>query len=430
MSRVSRSSGLSACGVGRDAQVAQNRVDDALRRWQNSVVPVEDCERVGDRRARTSATIAAAMRQGLLERERVRQRKRWGYVAAAAGVLLALGSLGYASAGGFSASAGPSATSPDAPLASAKLTGRAGAVFAGPVSADELLRQRPVGVGTSREIEVGDRVITRERGEAGLEVGGDTRVRLHQLSELVLAKNGVRERRVTLNQGNIDVAVEPAEQGHAYTGRRNVVVETPNASIVVHGTRFTVDVQREPAGPVTRVSVTHGTVAVFSGGAQVARLGAGQSWSSHQDRAAVEKPAPPAEQSEMARLARPNSASAARKKSPASTPALRPPQTVAAAVEEVVLASSTLQQENRLFRRAVDARNRGDDAKAVQFFEQLLAKYPASALAQEAKVERFRALKRLGRDRDAARQARRYLIDHGNGFATDEARDVALTPGK
>ena len=91
--------------------------------------------------------------------------------------------------------------------------------------------------------------------------------------------------------------------------------------------------------------------------------------------------------------------------------------------------SSTLEQENALFRLAIDARNSGDDAAAVRYFDQLLVSYPKSALAQEAKVEHFRALRRMGRGRDAAREARRYLIEHGNGFAEDEARDVALTPG-
>jgi outer membrane protein assembly factor BamD (BamD/ComL family) len=92
--------------------------------------------------------------------------------------------------------------------------------------------------------------------------------------------------------------------------------------------------------------------------------------------------------------------------------------------------SSTLPEENRLFRLAVDARNRGDDSTAVRYFGHLLSKYPKCALAQEAKVEQFRALKRLGRNRDAAREARRYLVEHSNGFAEEEARDVALTPGR
>jgi outer membrane protein assembly factor BamD (BamD/ComL family) len=91
--------------------------------------------------------------------------------------------------------------------------------------------------------------------------------------------------------------------------------------------------------------------------------------------------------------------------------------------------ASTLAEQNLLFRRAVDARNEGEDERAVKHFDALLGKYPKSALAQEARVERFRALKRLGRNREAAREARRYLMDHTNGFAKDEARGLALTPG-
>jgi hypothetical protein len=43
-------------------------------------------------------------------------------------------------------------------------------------------------------------------------------------------------------------------------------------------------------------------------------------------------------------------------------------------------------------------------------------------------VERFRALKRLGQHAEAAREARRYLLDRQSGAASDEARSVALEP--
>jgi TolA-binding protein len=85
----------------------------------------------------------------------------------------------------------------------------------------------------------------------------------------------------------------------------------------------------------------------------------------------------------------------------------------------------TLANENRLFRSAVDARNRGDDRAALAGFNELLTKYPKSLLAGEARVERIRALARCGDKQEAAKEARRYLDDYPNGFALEEARHVA-----
>ena len=41
-------------------------------------------------------------------------------------------------------------------------------------------------------------------------------------------------------------------------------------------------------------------------------------------------------------------------------------------------------------------------------------------------MERFRTLKHMGDNQEAAREARRYLLEQRNGAAQDEARDVAL----
>ena len=433
----------------------ETQVSEALLRWRTSMVPVEDPAMVGDRRARTLTTIAAAMRQGLLERERAQGRRRWAYLAAAASVLIGLSAAGYVAAGhdiGRVVGLGqvtPGVVGLQATALPATLTGRGGEVWVGAASAEELVRQVPLGRGAIRQLAVGDRVVTRSSGQAGLDVGGDTKVQLQQSSELVLAKNARNEKRLLLKRGVIDIAVKPQSvaSGSGIPGesRRSVIVQTPDAMVLVHGTRFTVTV--DPAGPsgagtVTTVQVSHGVVSVMQEGSERARLRAGQSWSSRPSpatrRAADEPAASAGEVDDAPRKAISLPANASRSARAASAGSRRKalvtlPQRGGAAEEpaqEQAVVSSTLQEENRLFRLAVDARNRGDDSSAVRQFGQLLSKYPESALAQEAKVEQFRALKRLGRARDAAREARRYLIEHGNGFAEEEARDVALTPGK
>ena len=86
--------------------------------------------------------------------------------------------------------------------------------------------------------------------------------------------------------------------------------------------------------------------------------------------------------------------------------------------------ASTLAEQSRMFQEAIDARNRGDDARAADLFGRLLPRYPSY---EEAEVQLFRAQKRLGRMTAAAAEARRYLALHPQGFARDEARGLALS---
>lgn len=411
----------------------EKAVDAALRRWRNSVVPVEDPSSVGDRRTKTLTTIGAAMRQGQLERQRQHQHRRWGYALFAAATLMGVTAAGY-----YASSASAPAVA-QAAAAPAVLLPESGDVWAGASSAVELMRHAPLGAGRTQALRVGDRVVTRAGGNAGLELGRDTSVKMHQKSELVLARHEASEKRLALRDGAIDVTVDRLEGEH----RRQVVVETPDAMVVVHGTIFSVAVDRDAGVTTTTVRVARGVVAVLQGGLERARLHAGQTWTSRKVGAlpaAQSTPAPSQTASEVVSdqaSTQPGSARAARRGVPiqrggaqTGRPALAAATKIAEDTEasEAAIVSSTLEQENRLFRLAVDARNSGDDGTAARYFGQLLAKYPNSTLAQEAKVERFRALKRMGKGREAAREARQYLIEHGNGFAQDEARDIALTP--
>jgi TolA-binding protein len=426
-----------ASGMGEEAstRAVQKRVDDALRRWRHSGVPVEDPHSVGDRRAKATTSIAAAMRQGRLERDQLKGRRRWVYVISAAGVL-----LGLSGAAALTGLVGGESASRAAALESqVTLTGKAGQIWVGSTSASELVKKTPLQLGARHALAIGDRIVTQ--GHAALDVGGDTQVQLRDRSELLLVKNAVDERRLKLSKGHINVAVTPQSYGawqHHGSLLRAVVIETPDASVVVHGTRFSVVVD----SGATRVAVAEGVVAVLQQGVEKARLRAGQTWTSaakvarnaqsapSPEPTSVDEPSEPSEQQPESAKHRPKGASGSRPRVVAASgkPAQVDSSPDTSAVE-VEIASSTLKQENRLFRAAVDARNTGDDARAVRFFDQLLSKYPKSAVVQEARVERFRALRRLGRDREAAKAARRYLVEHGDGFAEDEARDVALTPG-
>jgi hypothetical protein len=91
-------------------------------------------------------------------------------------------------------------------------------------------------------------------------------------------------------------------------------------------------------------------------------------------------------------------------------------------------ASSSLAEENRLMLAALSAGRAGDDARAVRLLTELLTRHPTSPLAQNATVERFRALKRIGDEQAASLAARRYLKDYPVGMAGDEARVLAKEP--
>ncbi len=73
----------------------------------------------------------------------------------------------------------------------------------------------------------------------------------------------------------------------------------------------------------------------------------------------------------------------------------------------------------------VASRN-GDDAGAVALLDTFLARFPRSVLKENAQVERFRALRRLGQVSEASHEARRYLAEHPDGMERDEAKRLAV----
>ena len=54
----------------------------------------------------------------------------------------------------------------------------------------------------------------------------------------------------------------------------------------------------------------------------------------------------------------------------------------------------------------------------------MIARYPDSELAHNARVERFRVLERAGQHAAAVSAARAYLERHPEGFARDEAESL------
>jgi hypothetical protein len=255
----------------------------------------------------------------------------------------------------------------------------------------------------------GEQIQTSADGEAKLQMR-ETELRIGPASKLsVPASTNALEERLSLAVGRVDVSVKKN------AAERRVVIETPTAEVVMRGTHFSVNVS-STAGHVTttKVAAAQGSVWIVVKGERVATLKAGDEWTSARDGKAEDVASLDATAETQRKTELTGKSSVPRGARQRATSPATPAET------------GTLAEENQLFQTALDARNRGNDARAVELFDKLLSRFPRSALGEEAQVERFRALKRLGKNQHAAAAARRYLAGHKSGFARDEARNMAL----
>jgi hypothetical protein len=358
-----------------------------LARWSRAAIPAEFSASDGRRRRRMVGAIAGAIQRGSVERRQRRRVQRTSVVAAAVvGLfLLAGGALHGGGTRWWRARGGWAHTNM---VASVRPT-PSPSVPNGPVAMAHDLASR-------LQLASGVEVM----------VGADTR-----LSPPDKDHRSDREELV-LDAGFVHVDVPKLPPGHSFT------VRTPDTLVVVHGTSFSVEVARPgpSALPVTRVVVSVGVVAVRHGESEVL-LGPGMEWASSNE--AVE---PALHRGRTVSALKPEpTASTSRSTRHESTPNSSP-------APEPAVAATDLAEQNHSFAEAMLARERGDLAGAVRILDSFARRYPGSPLAQDASVERFRALARLGDHAAAAREARRYLTLYQNGFARDEARSLALEP--
>ena len=361
--------------------------DDMLRRLGSQVVPVEDPARVQRRRELVVASLARTIRENAEHKRRVlRARVLWG-VGLAASLAIAVGFAAHVQQRTVSSTL---ATVAD---------------VRGAVVVTEGGESRVLSHGSKLELSAVGEI------ETALEAQAEIRSRKSVLhigpaTKLTVPQATTVEERYRLALGRVDVSVDKDSRI-----TRSVVVETPNAEVVVHGTVFAVGVAAHSGHKVTEVSVTRGSVWVLANGVQVAVLGPGQHWSSEVEPS-VGMPMVP--EVPPATAAEPDT-----KRDSATHPVHR--EATPAEVK-----ASTLAEQSRSFQEAIDARNRGDDVHAAESFTRLLARYPNY---EEAQVQLFRAQNRLGRAAAAAAEARRYLALHPQGFAHEEARTLALSSG-
>jgi hypothetical protein len=411
---------------------AQAQAEAMLRQMASTRALPEPAERAAARRARVILSLSDLQGKLIERRNRVRQwRRRVAWLAAAAMPALAVGGGWYLHTRGEQAARAV----PAAP------TGLRVEVAQGTVQVTHGGRLDTIMAPGSLGLDSCEELATRADGRAAIVLASGARLEVLPRTQLgVTAASDAQSKgdRIELTSGRVDVTVPKLPPGRALS------VHTPDTTVEVRGTRFSVAVGTLQATPVTRVTVTEGRVLVRHGAVQLYLL-AGSSWSSRsagpgskqEARAAgdsdsylgpltaeLEAAAPELAAAPVEPVA-PGDAEQGEEEADA-TAALRgsPP-----APAKGTAAASNLAEQNWLFQQAMQARRAGHDARALLLLDQLLSRYPSTLLAQEARVERFRALARVGQQAEAAREARRYLAEHPGGFATGEARSLALDSG-
>ena len=231
-------------------------------------------------------------------------------------------------------------------------------------------------------------------------------------------------RRFALGRGSVNVHVAKLTTGERF------LIDTPDATIEVHGTTFRVAIANDEApcaqGTKTRVSVAEGVVAVKGSGRED-RLAPGEEWprscattlsrvgDDDARMAARMAEASPAalERAGAPERSRPRSRRLSKAKGTASrtTPADATPS------------ASLLEAQNDLFASAVRAKRHGEVARALTLFERFIDTYPDAALLESALAQQMRLL--AGRDpARAVAIATRYLARFPDGFARGEARSL------
>lgn len=382
---------------------------DILAQWSRASIPTEWSATPPERRSRLVSAIALAMDHTPAARS-IAHAKYWT-LAAAAGVaaLVGLGTVGSYLRESSEPAAGRLVAlfGPDATIVHGRSATSAGSVSGSvPVAFDSRV---DTARDSSSRLELASGVV--------IAVGSDTHLSLPHAKD----RASPREE-LGLEGGAVRVDVPKLGAGHVFA------IRTPDTWITVHGTSFSVEVSGSPWGPVsTNVGVTEGVVTVQQAGEPEVFLTAGMRWVST-GRVASASSAPAAASPEASGGSVPGVDVKA-----APAPVLGVAATMPAAGSLRRPAPSALQtalaEQNRLFSEAMTACERGDGAGAAQMLESFIRRYPASPLTEDAHVELFRGLAQMRDRAGAARAARRYLALYGDGFARDEARELALEPG-
>jgi len=391
---------------------AKTPSDELLRQLSTAALPVEDAALAAARRERVIAHLADRIPTLPARRE---QRRRLAWVLSFSSAAAIAAAIGLAATRAPTVAPGARSESMSSLLAlegSVQVIHRTDEVVAPPLA--------QMAIGSADEVVTGEGGRARASLASGAEVdiGPDSKVRLRGDEEgregagtRAPSPRGARES-VMLGAGRVTVRVP--KLGPA----RSFAVETPEATVVVHGTAFSVERSAAPGSePRTSVDVTEGSVAVRHHGVEVL-LRPGDRWSSAArlvEREDVDSVGPRGAPLEAAPM---------KPKSPGSSGRSGGSPAKGSEGGPSPEKNSSLAAENRLLQAAMAARQKGDARRAADLAADLVARYPASPLVEEARVERIRALLGAGGPVAAQAEARAYLADYPRGFARAEATRI------
>lgn len=352
---------------------------------------VQKPELVTGDRERGIATIERAMQA------RARQKRLlWATsaCAAAAALLLSLQASRFLRA---------AESKPAAVAIGAAPAGRGAAVYAGD-------RQQPLRDGT--QLGAGQRIETPVDGGASLKLSTGTSIDLGGSASFGVESQGALEH-FSLQRGGLSAHVAKLGAGQRF------IVATPDAEVEVRGTRFRVSVLDAPAacgqGSRTRLWVTEGVVEVRDANMAV-MVRAGEHFPADCSVEQAASDAPTAEVDE-AKLGGSEKQPAAEASSGSKAPDGRPGPDRASALTE----------QNDAFAEALALRRRGDVPGALRAYQNVITRFPHSALAENATVARMRLLA-ASHDARAKSEAERYLARYPAGFAVKEAEQLVTAP--
>ncbi len=241
---------------------------------------------------------------------------------------------------------------------------------------------------SSVAVSAGDRIVARPRSNARIKLWTGSTLVVEEGGDLSIVEHGASQ------VFSLALGAMRAEVAKLTLGQR-FVVRTPEAELEAWGTSFRVArIQGGPScegGLTTKLFVYEGRV-VARATEHEASIGPGQEWTAECERRVVLPIAPPNSTSVTSEMPSARAAPPAR----------------------------GLQPINDLFAEAMDAKARGDKAKALSALQQLETRYPASPLAESATVERMKILASTN-PKAAAGVAKRYLSNYPDGFARNVA---------
>lgn len=261
-------------------------------------------------------------------------------------------------------------------------------------------------------IESGQRIETPADGGASLQLSTGTSMTLAERTSFRVDSQGAAQR-FTLQRGELLAHVAKL------AGTQRFIIDTPDAEIEVRGTRFRLRVIEHGescgTGARTRLDVSEGVVEVRAANGPPTRVIAGGAWPMDCSETAA------GPQTSASSQSPPHDGAAGPKREIRSVvPALRPALREAEA-ERI----SGLTAQNNLFAEGIARARRGDTSGALRTYQELMTRFPNSALAENVMVERMRLLAHTAH---GANEAKRYLARFPHGFAVREAENLLAEP--